>query len=271
MKEDLSKLSDQELLDMYESTYDSPDIKFVEPTEPLVDNFILNKLSKIHNTVMKPKEEGGLDADWWTVIVGNEGTGKSTFTNNFLYHYSKIANVDFVNTTIKNTAFDEFDMMRLISGIDIEKPYQFIWADEGANIFFNRSSNTTARKYTVKFSNSMRFLHYMVAICSVEMSQLDVIFKNHRIKSLIRIENQGTYHYYNYRQLKTLMHFSKGLRDSEFPWHKVPPEHIGWFKQSNETKKVVDSLKKNYLKRFQIEARREYVKMVKKKLLELNQ
>ena len=258
----------QELIQLYEETYKPPDVTFIEPKEPLVDEFLIQKIKNIRKK-MSPKSQGGMETDWWTVIVGGEGTGKSTFASGFLYHYSKISSLDFPSAVSKNTAFDEFDIMRTIANLDINSKYSFLWADEGSNIFFNRDSMSKTRKYSIKFANAMRFLHYFVAICAVELAQLDTVIRNHRVKTLIRIEKQGVYHYYNYTQMLKLLWKNRYKRDQDFNWYSVQPEHVGWFKHNDNTKQLVDALKRQYLVRFQMEVQHEYKKMLKQKVTDM--
>lgn len=270
MRDDMKTKPDErslQLVQLYEDTYHLPmDVTFTPPTEPLIDEFMINKLYNIYNNKLLDASEGGKELDWWVVIVGGEGSGKSTMASDIIYEYCKTANLPFVDLIKTNVAFDEFDIFKFIVNMDLTKKYQFIWGDEGANIFFNRESMSKLRKYSVKFANSMRFLRYFVVICSVELKQLDTIIRDHRVKSLIRIQEQGIYHYYNHEQILRLMLNNQRNRDSQFNWRAVEPENVGWFGWNPETKKLVDMLKMNYLVRFQMEAKQEYKKMILGKL-----
>jgi len=260
--------AEEELINQFESTYEMPQMNFIPPTRRLLDPFIIKKLENIY-AKQQDKKDGGLECDWWTAIIGGEGTGKSTFAANYIWEYCKLANKDYVNGVKDGVAFDEFDMVRMISKIDPNVLYNFIWADEGANVFFNRDSATIARKWSIKFANSMRFLRYFVVVCSVELKQLDTIIRDHRIKSLIRIQEHGIYHYYNHEQTVRLLARNHNNRDAGFNWRVSEPEHVGSFQFSEETKKIVDILKKNYLIRFGMEAKQEYTYMLRKKLFKL--
>lgn len=227
---------------------------FSPPTQQLIDNRLREKIRKIYNLTQSIK------CDWWTVIIGGEGTGKSTLADAILWEYSQIAGLNFPDQVTKNTAFDEFDVVKIIADLDLDTLSQFIWVDEGANTFFNRESGSGLRRFSIKFSNTMRFLQFFVVICSVELSQLDTIIRNHRIKSLIRIQEQGIYHYYNYDQISKILSMSSKMRDRQINWRLAEPEFVGWFKHSPETQNLVNGLKRRYLARFQVEAKKEIIK-----------
>jgi hypothetical protein len=150
--------------------------------------------------------------------------------------------------------------------MNIDAKYNFIWGDEGANIFFARDSMSKMRRFSVKFANAMRFLRYFVVICAVELRQLDTIIRDHRVKSLVRIQGQGVYHYYNHEQILRLTAINMRRRDSQFNWKSVDSEHAGWFNSSADIKNLVDSLKRNYMARFQIEAKQEYKRDILRRL-----
>lgn len=293
-----NKLSEKELdlIQKYEELYDADQVEFEMPTGQLLDDFMIEKIKSIYAKLQDKTfctycghgatyatsirqgtstfcpvckiEHMGMECDWWIVIVGPEGQGKSTFATDFLLEYTKIANKDFRQILNRNVAFDEFDMLRIIHKLDINAKFEFIWADEGSNVFFARDSSSTNRRYTMKFSNSMRFLRYVVVICAVEIEQLDTIIRNHRVKSLIHIQEQGIYQYFNYERMIRLLQANKGNRSSMFNWRSVEPNHIGRFGYSPETKQLVDNLKKKYMIRFKMEVEQEYQRALIKKLKE---
>lgn len=253
--------AEQKLIAMYESMYKVPDdLTFKEPDKPLLDPKMIKHIEKIYN---KMKEE---HCDWWTVVVGPEGSGKSTFTIDMLWHYCQFANKDFLKLIIKNTAFEDTDLLKFIKYFDVDTNFEFILADEGANVFFNRDSMSVTRKLAMNLVNSMRFLSYFVCVCSVDLSQLDTIIRDHRVKTLIHIEKQGTYHYYNRDQIIRLLNRNKSTRDSQFKWHIVEPEFMGEFIYNSETKRIVDMLKKQYMMRMKLKGEYEFNRQVLKML-----
>lgn len=258
-----------ELVQEYENTYKHPKLDFKMPEKPLVDDFIAQKTKSIYETMKR------LNCDWFSVIIGAEGSGKTTFTSSYLLNYCLNAQIEFSDAINGNVAFDEFDILRWIAFLDKSKEYYPIWCDEGSNVFFNRNSHSSLRGYTIKFLNTMRILKRFVVICATEFRQLDVILREHRIKSFIRIQpptqaeiEQGIriYHYYNYDQLIKLVAYNEGRRDSQYNWRCVESEHSGWFKHSPEIEKLIRQLKDQYLDRFQIEARMTYLKELYRKL-----
>ncbi len=277
-----------ELIAEYDKLYEV-DFTFNPPSYPLVDGRLIRE---IEGTVIRMQDgcpickkfpsnpecltchgKGGQALDWWTIIVGPEGSGKSTFAVDYIYEYCKAVEritgleVDFVATAKKFTIFDDFDLMRVIFKINPRLDrYQFIFGDEGANIFLNRESVSRTRRMAVKFMNVMRFLRCFVVVCTVDLSQLDVILREHRIKSLVRIAKQGEYHYYSRSRISTLFSRNSGRKSLTWNWRGIPPDFMGRYKFSPEIKDLIEALKLNYSERFRMEAKRQYYAELIKRL-----
>jgi hypothetical protein len=256
------------LLDRYEETYKFEPQSVEIPTYDIIDDKLKGKVQNMVK-LMQDDDKGGKECDWWTAIIGSEGTGKTTLATGYLLEFCKAVGINFIELLKTNVVFDEFEVIRMISKMDIDAKFNYIWADEGANVFFNRDSSTTARRWSVRFSNAIRDTRPFVVICSVEQKQLDTIIRNHRVKSLIRIQEHGIYHYYNYNRMIELLRKNKGLRDQEFKWSSVEPEFVGTFRRSPEMKKLADMLKRNYRARMKMEAQQDYNIMLKKKLFKM--
>lgn len=260
--------AEKKLMEQYEQLYEFNPQEVVLPDYDIIDSQLKSKIDSMV-TKMQDDKDGGQECDWWIAVIGTEGSGKTTLTSGMLKYYCEKTGKDFVGLLKSQVVFDDFEILRMISKMDIDGKFNYIWADEGANVFFSRDSTSLARKYAAKFANSIRDLRPFVTICSVEMKQLDTIIRNHRVKVLIRIEKHGVYHYYNYDRLIRLMAKNKGLRDQEFNWAAVEPEFVGSFRKSMEMKKLADMLKRNYRARLQFEAKQDYTIQLRKKLFKI--
>ncbi len=279
------KLGD--LIKEYDKLYDA-DIEFRHPNKILLDSQMIREIASIvvrmqdGCTVCKryPSDKacavckgmGGQSIDWWTIICGGEGVGKTTFATAYIYEYCRIVkaltgkDISFQEAAKKFVIFDDFDLIRVVLKLrPAEDKFSFIFGDEGANIFQSRDSMSSTRRMSIKFMNVMRFLRCFVVVCTVDLSQLDVILREHRIKSLVRIEKQGVYHFYDREGIRSLTQMNAGRRSLTWNWG-VRPKYMGRYQYSDEIKHFIDALKNNYFKRFQMEAERAYYKELIKRL-----
>lgn len=250
-------------IDKYESTFGLPQTLrhgFKLPEKPLIQMELAEKIYKMYD---KMKNE---NIDWWVGIVGGEGVGKSTLATAILLEYCRVSGKDFMELLDKNVVFDDFEIMRFLARANPDSLFDFIWADEGANVFFNRESNTSSRKKAMKCINAMRFKNYFMTICSVEIRQLDTIIRDHRLKTLIRVPKRGIYEYYDVDQIRQLLDRNKGRRDMQFKWHSVEPQLVGHYSRSESTEKIIKFLKDNYWARMQMEMQQDVVAEYKKKI-----
>lgn len=250
----------EELLKQYEATYELPEITFIPPNKQILDPFLRDRIDRIYHEMTVRRK------DWWLLVAGPEGSGKTTMTTGVLWYWCQITGTDFFHQLNTNIVFDDDDMLRLIEKMDFKCNFQYIWADEGSNVFQNRESSKGPRKVFVKYANTVRKYQPFIVIDAVEMKQLDTILLNHRIKSMIRIQEPGIYHYFNEKQFQRLLMINEKRRDKYFNWSSVEPEHVGTFGFSKEFSDLADMLKDNYMARLKIEAGQQRIRNIKKKL-----
>lgn len=276
-KEELFKMPSEDEMDSiirehYKRNVDRT-LSFTEPKTPLLDDTMKEILRKIYakmqdNPVISGGKTAGEEMDWWVVIRGDNGSGKSCYAAAMLYEYCKIAGLNFAELIQTNVVYDADDLMLFIAQCDLDKKYQFIWIDEGANVFFNRESISKIRKFIGKFVNQMRDLRYFVVICTVEMSQLDIMIREQRIKSLINIQSDSNtkeariYHYYNIDGIKELMKRNYGKHNRQWSWGGIHAIHSGWFRYSPEAKELVDRIKRRSHEKTRHDAKYEVYKQI---------
>lgn len=266
----------------YDSLYEPSDIPFNPPKASLIDERLRNELRQIIvrmgdgcplcKRFPSPPEcprchgRGGQAIDWWVLIVAPEGEGKSSLAIGILVEYCKLVKeitgitINFEEAAKKFIIFDDFDFMRVVMKLNSSTPYNFILADEGSSLWQNRESMSRTRRTSTKFINVMRFLKCFVVTCAVDIAQLDVVLKEHRIKSLIRIPHRGIYAYYNRDRLAKIYKRNKGNRSLTWSWRGIAPLFTGRFGWSEDLEKFLKALKIAYIKRFQLEAKRSYYK-----------
>ena len=128
--------------------------------------------------------------DHFTVIVGGEGSGKSTLGEQFC---SWIA----PDMEIKDVVFDIGVYIRRLR--DIAKEYKKVkknrslQIDEGGISLFSREALSTSNRVLAKTFMAQRFLNVHVSICIPHYWSLDPLIRNHRINTLIIIKKRGKY------------------------------------------------------------------------------
>lgn len=281
MKHKQKEKSLNELIEEYDQTY-KVDMIFTPPKEQLIDDKMKNRIQRIIRRMQDmcpyckryPSNpncehchgEAGQEIDWIFVICGAEGSGKSTLAAAILWEYCSMVGLSFEKLSKDNIVFDDFDLIRTITKLDETKKMQFLFVDEGNNAFLNRESMTQTRTMAIKLLNTMRFKRFFTVLCSVDISQLDIVLREHRIKALIRIEKPGVYHYYDRKRLAKLYYVNEKRRTLTWDWGNVIPCFMGNYKFSPEIKQLIEQLKVNYIRRFKLEASRTYYRELKKRL-----
>ena len=156
-----------------------------------VDRYLFNNIKGIYRLL---KER---DYDWWTMIIGEEGMGKSTFAIIYNYVYSKIAGKDF---NVKNITFtaDEF-LRRMIKA----KKTEAVNLDEGSALFV-RDNMRRENKETVKKITQIRYRNLFVNICVPDPYIVDSYVRANRIRTLIRIPSRGVFEFYSKSKIKLI-------------------------------------------------------------------
>jgi hypothetical protein len=216
---------------------------------PLLDNYVLPSGMISHNS------------------------GKSSLAIAILWEWCKIVGISFADAIKDNIAFDEMDVLYVMRTFSkqreegLSKRYYPWWFDEGANVFQNRDSHSSTRLIFLKYANAMRFFGRLIILCTPEFRQLDVYLREHRIKSLIRIERQGVYHYYDNEGMNWLTFKNKGVRDVHMKWNVASYRNAGRFWYCESIDKVIENMKRQFFRRLDMEIEALYIKLLTKKLV----
>ena len=203
------------------------------------------------------------NVDWFSIVSGNNGSGKSTFSYSFIDAYCKLLGMDTNKAIRDNTIYDESDFFTYLANIDKKKPLEPVFLDEGANILFNRESMSKNRRWILKFINVMRFLNKLVVITSLKARMIDLNIRSQRVKSVFYIsdtfdteEDYRLAYYYEGPQIRGYYRFEDGAA-------KVPPDtnFILQFRENMEVADIVLSIKKKYTMKLKNQAMIELLKM----------
>lgn len=186
-----------------------------------------------------------LNIDWFILIVGLEGSGKSSLALNLFARFCQLSNYSIPDTLLRTLIYDEDELLRFISTLSPEEKYLPILLDEGANILFNRESMNVKRNYILKFFNVMRFLNSIMIICSPNIKFIDKNVKTHRVKSVFYIPQRGVYWYYDKQQLDVML-----KNETTRTWKWIEPKIVGSYSVNKTLEEMTTLIKKSYVKMF---------------------
>jgi hypothetical protein len=131
--------------------------------------------------------------DHFTIIVGDEGTGKTTMAAQFCSWVSPNMNIDDFCYNMP----DYVDKLKRIA-VDyqknkLDKNDKSINIDEGGIDLFSREAMRTSNRVLAKTFMVQRFLNVHVTICIPSYWNLDSMVRDHRIKTLIIIPRRSDY------------------------------------------------------------------------------
>ncbi|MEM5868284.1 MAG: zonular occludens toxin domain-containing protein [Candidatus Aenigmatarchaeota archaeon] len=185
------------------------------------------------------------DIDWFIVISGGEGIGKSTLALNIYSYICKKLNLPIIDTLSRTLIYDEDEFLQFLVNVNPEEKNLPILLDEGANILFNRESMNKYRHYILKFFNVMRFLNCFVIITTPNIKFLDKNVREHRIKSLFHIPERGIFWYYNKSQIERMLAIETQKR-----WIWIEPQVVGSFRVNPTLNTITTLFKQQYIKYF---------------------
>jgi len=182
--------------------------------------------------------------DWFLVIAGTEGVGKTTLALDIFAELCELNGYDMREMLETNLMYDEDEMLQFLSMLEPNKKYQPIMMDEGANILLNRESMYVKRAYILKFFNVMRFLNFITIICTPNFNFLDKNVREHRVKSMFYVPQRGVYWYYDKDQInRMIMNSGKG-------WKWAEPRFIGTYKVNRALEEITNDIKLRYIDTF---------------------
>lgn len=174
------------------------------------------------------------DYDWWTMVVGDEGVGKSTFNIKYNNDWAKITKTKF-NVKAITLTIDEF-LRGMING----KKSHAITLDEGAALF-TRDTMKRENKETVKKITQIRYRNLFVTICVPDPFIVDRYVRINRIKTLIRIPTRGVFEYYSKVKVAQIKQ-DPVTKKTIYP----KPNFVGTFDAINPNDKQLKALWKEY-------------------------
>ena len=178
--------------------------------------------------------------DHFTVIVGTEGSGKSTME---IQHCAMIAPA----MDLKDIVFDMPHYIKKLK--EVAKHYkkfkkQFddrsIGIDEGGISLFSREALSRSNKILAKSFMVQRFLNVHVCICIPHFWSLDTLIRNHRINTLIIIKRRGEYKCVVGKGIKILNRLGAKNKEKDILAIQVPYQYFWEGKFRKAFPKTVD-------------------------------
>jgi len=179
--------------------------------------------------------------DHFTVVVGQEGFGKTTLIAQFAAWISP-------NLELDDLVFNMPGYIKKLQ--DVSSNYQknkisgedkSIVIDEGGISLFSREALSLSNKLLAKTFMVQRFLNVHVGICIPYYWSLDNLIRNHRINTLIVIKERGSYEAVVGKGIKILNKL--GAKDKEKPLFSIPIPY-GFFWEGNFNKEFPKTISK---------------------------
>lgn len=159
------------------------------------------------------------DFDWFTIVDGEEGSGKSVFA----FQIAKVLDPNFTNEQI---AFNANDFIRLVVKA---KPHQCIVFDEAFTGLSSRSSLSEINLLLVSLMMEMRQKNLFIILVMPTFFMLDKYCILHRARGLFHVymrkNRRGSWKFYTRQKMKYL--YLKGKKFYEY--NSVKPFVFGRF------------------------------------------
>lgn len=160
------------------------------------------------------------EKDHFAVIVGDEGDGKSTLETQMCAFISP-------GMDLKDICFDMQGYIKKLKEVakdyrrnKLSKNDKSIGIDEGGLSLFSRESMSLSNRLLAKSFMVQRFLNVFVAICIPHYWSLDILIREHRIKTLIIITRRAKYKAIVGKGIKILNRLGK--KDKDKPLKALP-------------------------------------------------
>jgi hypothetical protein len=103
------------------------------------------------------------DSEYWVLVIGNTGTGKSLRAQQLGYMIDSTIHIDRVC----------FDKKEFVQAVMTAQKGQVLIADEGISMFFNRSAMTRESRLIMELIYQIRQKNLCVFICVPDISSMD--------------------------------------------------------------------------------------------------
>jgi hypothetical protein len=215
------------------------------------------------------------DGDHFTLVVGSEGSGKSTVMAQFCAWISP-------NMDLNDFCFSMNQYVKKLKSIassykrdKADENDRSVIIDEGGIDLFSREAMQLSNRILGKTFFVQRFLNVHVGICIPYYWSIDSLLRKHRVKTLIMIKKKGVYRAVVGKGIKILNKL--GSKDTDRDVHTIPIPY-DYFWEGNSYKDFPDTLdfkeyekyKFKHIKGFldEVEMESQAVKMVKVAKLE---
>lgn len=142
----------------------------------------------IQNTVNK------MDRDYFLVITGKEGFGKSTLA-------CQVASVLSKRFCLKSICYEP---SQYINNLSETQKGDVLIPDEGNLFLLNREAMGQDNRYMLKLFALMRQRNVITIICVPNFFTLDSYVRLHRVDGLIRIHERGKFVFFNQEAIKQI-------------------------------------------------------------------
>ena len=152
------------------------------------------------------------DYDYWTIIAGREGEGKSTFGVQY---------GNFISLKGFHMCFSPEEFME---AMDKAKPYDSVQLDEGGVLLLSRESMSQTNRLIVKVGMVARQKNLNVILCVPNFFLIDTYIRDHRVNLLLQIKKRSKYRAVFGSGLKTISR--DGVRYKNVIGIKIRPTKV---------------------------------------------
>lgn len=182
------------------------------------------------------------EGDHFSLIVGDEGTGKSTLGAQFCAWISPNMNLEDISYNMKSYVKKLKEIASTYKIGEIDKEDKSVLLDEGGIDLYSRDAMKLSNRILSKTFMVQRFLNIHTCICLPHYWSLDKFVRNHRIKTLIIIPERGAYKCITGKGIKAI----NRCKDIEMqtPLNKISVPY-GYFWEGHFRKDFPDTLDKS--------------------------
>jgi len=204
-------------------------------------------------------EELKSDKDYFTVVSGIEGVGKSTL----LAWLCAVVSPSF---SLVHVCFEQLDLIKALRNV---KSGDSIMLDEGLMFLFSREAMSGGNKIVMKLFSIMRQLNIHIGIAVPNFFNLDTYVREHRVKTLLHASRTGKYTGFG---SKGIQHCNKFARAYKNPLGVTYQNGLTWRGYWNETNEyghkfpVINDIDWKEYKRLKGEHMKEFLNSLEKQI-----